>query len=216
MVKSILTALGIIVIIIIIFIAGFKVPDLLRNEQLSKNMPPNGKTPNASNENVDEKKWHDIWLRAIPGTDLDKLATKKLTDQGYFARKEMEKKAAHDQAFELSKTAKTMAQWQDIWFKSIIGTNLDKLAKEKLTKMGYFKQRDIAKIIAHQEAQQAVMSAKVERDWEKIWLKSIIGTDLDKLAKEKLDQFAHFKKSQLQKEIEHKNAEILALTITSS
>lgn len=212
MLKNIITVVGVVVISFVIFVASFKVPDLLKNKQISKDMPPND--PLSSSENkIDEKKWRDIWLKAMPGTELSKLATQKLTESGYFDRREKERISACDKALALAQTSQSTSQWLDVWFHSLPGSQPDKLSREKLEQLGYFKEREKEKEVEHQKAQLAANVAKTEDDWNAVWLRAIPGSELDKVAKEKLEQFAYFQKRQLKKEIEHKDAEIMALNI---
>jgi hypothetical protein len=217
MLKHIITAAGIIVISFIIFFASFRVPDLLKNKQFSKNTPP--RNPPASNEkNIDEKKWLDIWFKAIPGTELSKLATEKLTDSGYFDRTEKERALRCSNALKLAQSSpsssESIVHWRDVWFHSKIDSETFNLAKERLEILGYFKKMEAEKIATHQRAQLDANTAKTEAEWQNIWFNAIPETDLAKLAINKLDQLAYFKKSQINKEIDHKKAELIALAIT--
>jgi hypothetical protein len=202
MVKTILKIFALAVVGLTLCLIVFKTPLSNQNNPAPKN--------GASNEEA----WRNIWYSSIVNTELDKLAKQKLTELGYFEKREIQKHTQHLWAIEHAKSAKTTEEWRDVWLNATVGSDIDHLAAQKLTELGHFAQQEKARLSRHQEAENKVASAKTEEDWRNIWLVSLPNTELDRLAKEKLTNLAYFKKTEIKREIEHKKAEIRAIDLS--
>lgn len=212
--RKILISAGVCLTSFIVFLASFKIPDLLKKNQLiAENQSPNPAQANVVSGGS-KQEWIEIWHKSIPKSDLDKMATAKLEAFGFFKDRKAKEISIHEKALEKSKTASTREDWHAIWIDAIPGSDLDRVAKVRLEEFGFFRDRETKVMAQHQKAEVLALTAKAESEWREIWINAIPGSELDKVAVKKLNGFAYFEKRRIQEEIDHKRASIKALEIT--
>lgn len=161
-----------------------------------------------------KEEWYNIWLKTEVGSELDKIATRKLEEFGFFVNKQAKEDLAHQEALRLAAIAQTEEEWHEVWLRSKSGTELSKRAKA--TEDSLFRSRmDARTEVKHARAEELAArlpthNSGTKEEWHEIWLNAKCGSELDKIATKKMAEFGYFADKQAREDADHLIAEELA------
>jgi len=89
---------------------------------------------------------------------------------------------------QLAEAEGTEEEWRRLWLKAEGGSELDRIAKQKLTESGYFTRQEAEIDAKHAEAERLAKKAETEGEWRKVWLKARDGTELSKMARKRKNE----------------------------